>query len=67
MPVRRARTVRSLERLDGPVQVTVDDGSGDEFDLVVGADRLRSTVRRLAVHQRPPIPVGQHSWRFLAP
>jgi 2-polyprenyl-6-methoxyphenol hydroxylase-like FAD-dependent oxidoreductase len=64
--VRMGQTVRSLERLDGPVQVTFGDGSGGEFDLVVGADGLRSAVRRLAVDPRPPIPVGQHSWRFLA-
>jgi FAD-dependent urate hydroxylase len=65
--VRLGRTVRSLERAEGPVGVTFDDGGGGgEYDLVVGADGLRSTVRRLAVDQRPPIPVGQQSWRFLA-
>jgi FAD-dependent urate hydroxylase len=59
--------VRALERVDGPVQVTFDDGRQDSYDLVVGADGLRSTVRRLTVDDRPPVPVGQHSWRFLAP
>jgi FAD-dependent urate hydroxylase len=49
------------------VQVTFDDGRQDSYDLVVGADGLRSTVRRLAVDPRPPVPVGQHSWRYLAP
>ena len=57
--------VRALERVDGPVQVTFDDGRQDSYDLVVGADGLRSTVRRLAVDPRPPVPVGQHSWRFV--
>jgi FAD-dependent urate hydroxylase len=66
VPVRLGRTIRSLEGRDGPVQVTFDDGGGGEFDLVVGADGLHSAVRRLAVDQRPPVPVGQHSWRFLA-
>jgi FAD-dependent urate hydroxylase len=66
VPVRLGRTIRSLEHLDGPVQVGFDDGSGGDYDLVVGADGLRSTVRRLAVDPRPPLPVGQHSWRFLA-
>jgi len=66
MPVRLGQSVRSLDRLDGPVQVTLDDGSAGEFDLVVGADGLRSAVRRLAVDPRPPVAVGQHSWRFLA-
>jgi FAD-dependent urate hydroxylase len=65
--VRLGRSVRSLDHLDGPVGVTFDDGIGGEFDLVVGADGLRSTVRRLAVDQRPPIPVGQHSWRSWRP
>jgi FAD-dependent urate hydroxylase len=59
------RTVASLEQLDGPVRVTFDDGRQDRYDLVVGADGLRSTVRRLAVDPHPPVPVGQHSWRFL--
>ena len=66
VPVRMGRTVRALERLDGPVQVTFDDGQEAEFDLVVGADGLRSAVRRLAVDPQPPVPVGQHSWRWLA-
>ena len=66
VPVRMGRTVRSLEHLDGPVHATFDDGSSGEFDLVVGADGLRSTIRRLAVDPRPPTPVGQYSWRFLA-
>jgi FAD-dependent urate hydroxylase len=64
--VRMGETVRSLDRLDGPVHVTLDDGSSGDFDLVVGADGLRSAIRRLAVDPRPPVPVGQHSWRFLA-
>jgi 2-polyprenyl-6-methoxyphenol hydroxylase-like FAD-dependent oxidoreductase len=66
VPVQLGRTIRSLEHLDGPIQVGFDDGRRGEFDLVVGADGLRSSVRRLAVDHRPPVPVGQHSWRFLA-
>jgi FAD-dependent urate hydroxylase len=66
VPVRLGRTIRSLERTDGPVHVTFDNGDDGEFDLVVGADGLRSAVRQLAVDERPPVPVGQHSWRFLA-
>ena len=65
VPVQLGRTIRSLENLDGPVQVGFDDGGGGDYDLVVGADGLHSTVRRLAVDPRPPVPVGQHSWRFL--
>ncbi|HEX2374492.1 MAG TPA: FAD-dependent monooxygenase, partial [Actinomycetota bacterium] len=60
--VRLGTGVRALERVDGPVRVTFDDGRQDSYDLVVGADGLRSTVRRLAVDPHPPVPVGQHSW-----
>jgi 2-polyprenyl-6-methoxyphenol hydroxylase-like FAD-dependent oxidoreductase len=65
VPVRLGRTVRTLEHLEGPVGAAFEDG-GAEFDLVVGADGLRSTIRRLVVDPQPPIPVGQQSWRFLA-
>jgi FAD-dependent urate hydroxylase len=67
VPLRLGRTIRGLEHVDGPVRATFDDGTRGEYDLVVGADGLRSTVRRLVVDDRPPIPVGQLSWRFLAP
>jgi FAD-dependent urate hydroxylase len=66
VPVRLGRTVRTLARLDGPVQVGFGDGTSGEYDLVVGADGLHSSVRRLAVDQQPPVPLGQQSWRFLA-
>jgi FAD-dependent urate hydroxylase len=66
VPVRLGRTVGLLERVDGPVGVTFDDGGAGEFDLVVGADGLHSSIRRLAGDPRPPVPVGQRSWRFLA-
>jgi FAD-dependent urate hydroxylase len=65
VPVRPGRTVAALERVGGPVQVAFDDGGAGEFDLVVGADGLHSAIRRLAGDPRPPVPVGQHSWRFL--
>jgi 2-polyprenyl-6-methoxyphenol hydroxylase-like FAD-dependent oxidoreductase len=66
VPVRLGRTVAALERVDGPVEVTFDDGGAGEFDLVVGADGLHSGIRRLAGDPHPPVPVGQWSWRFLA-
>jgi 2-polyprenyl-6-methoxyphenol hydroxylase-like FAD-dependent oxidoreductase len=47
------------------VAVGLSDGSGREVDLVVGADGIRSSVRRLLGDDRPPRRVGQLSWRFL--
>src|SRR4029453_6159869 len=40
--VRMGRTIASLEHLAGPVEVTFDDGHQARYDLVVGADALRS-------------------------
>jgi FAD-dependent urate hydroxylase len=66
VPVRFGTALRSLEQTEGePVRATFSDGHTDEFSLVVGADGLRSTVRRLVADDRAPIPVGQHSWRLL--
>ena len=66
VPVRMGRTVTSLERVDGPVAVRFDDGGDGEYDLVIGADGLHSGVRRLAGDRRPPVAVGQQSWRWLS-
>jgi FAD-dependent urate hydroxylase len=66
VPVRMGRTVTSLERIEGPVAVAFDDGGHGDYDLVVGADGLHSGVRRLAGDRRPPVAVGQQSWRFIA-
>ena len=65
IPVRLGTGIRGLDQVDGPIEATFDDGRQEVYDLVVGADGLRSTVRRLAVDSRPPTPVGQHSWRFV--
>jgi FAD-dependent urate hydroxylase len=65
VPVRPGTTVTALERAGGPVEVHFGDGRQGVYDLVVGADGLRSVVRRLAVDDRPPDPVGQHSWRVV--
>jgi 2-polyprenyl-6-methoxyphenol hydroxylase-like FAD-dependent oxidoreductase len=68
VPLRLGATVRTLEQAGGTVRVAFEGGAGSgEYDLVVGADGLRSTVRQLAVDDRPPVGVGQLSWRFLAP
>ena len=66
VPVELGTTVRSLEQENGgPVLAGFADGRSSEYDLVVGADGIHSTVRRLVGDDRPPVPVGQRSWRFL--
>ena len=65
VPVRLGTAVAGLGRVNGPVEVRFGDGREAVYDLVVGADGLRSTVRRLLVDDRPPDPVGQDSWRFV--
>jgi 2-polyprenyl-6-methoxyphenol hydroxylase-like FAD-dependent oxidoreductase len=47
-PIRFGTTVQALASVPGGVDVTLDDGSEQRFDLVVGADGVRSRVRQLA-------------------
>jgi 2-polyprenyl-6-methoxyphenol hydroxylase-like FAD-dependent oxidoreductase len=51
---------------DGPVAVEFGDGTAGEYDVVVGADGIHSTVRGLALGgDAAARPVGQMGWRFL--
>jgi 2-polyprenyl-6-methoxyphenol hydroxylase-like FAD-dependent oxidoreductase len=46
---------------------TLSDGSTGRFDLVVGADGVHSTVRRLIGIDTQPTPVGMAIWRMEGP
>jgi 2-polyprenyl-6-methoxyphenol hydroxylase-like FAD-dependent oxidoreductase len=63
--IRLGLTLRSLERPGGPVQVTFSDGSQDEYDLVVGADGIRSQVRDLTFGPVAGRYSGYACWRFI--
>ena len=64
VPIRRGLTV---ERIAGPA-VGLSDGSGGDYDLVVGADGIHSGVRALVFGPAAvPRLVGQTGRRFLAP
>lgn len=55
--------MRTLDLLPGAVGVTFTDGTTTEYDLVIGADGPRSSVRALAALGGPPRPVGQVVYR----
>jgi FAD-dependent urate hydroxylase len=68
VPIRLGLAVEALTQRDGGVSVEFRDGTSGAYDLVVGADGIRSAVRRLVFGRAAvPRPVGQHGWRFLAP
>jgi SAM-dependent methyltransferase len=49
------------------VSVAFADGSAGDYDLVVGADGIHSTVRGAAVSQKAPSYAGAVSWRSIIP
>ena len=68
VPIRMGLSVDRLAQRDGIVTVELSDGTNDEYDLVIGADGIHSTVRRLTFQPTTvPRPVGQVGWRFIAP
>jgi len=66
VPCRLGTWVRSLTQENGHVSVEFDDGTAGEYDLVVGADGIVSTVRQAALGSSPPVYSGQTAWRSLA-
>jgi FAD-dependent urate hydroxylase len=67
VPTRMGADVRGLRERSGTVSVEFGDGSVGDYDLVIGADGIRSTVRRLAFGDDATAqPVGQVGWRFVS-
>jgi FAD-dependent urate hydroxylase len=64
-PVRLGTAVESVSEGDAAVRVGFSGGATSDYDLVVGADGVHSTVRRLVFATAPPRYVGQVSWRFV--
>jgi 2-polyprenyl-6-methoxyphenol hydroxylase-like FAD-dependent oxidoreductase len=67
LPIRHGLTLTALEQRADDVTVRFSDGAVERYDFVVGADGIRSTVRRLAFGETLPRYCGQVGWRFLAP
>jgi 2-polyprenyl-6-methoxyphenol hydroxylase-like FAD-dependent oxidoreductase len=66
--VRLGITVQSISQDEGGAHVTFTDGSTGYYDLVVGADGLRSTVRQLVFgNAEQPKYEGQVVWRYNLP
>jgi FAD-dependent urate hydroxylase len=64
--IRMGVDVRGLNEQDERVSVEFADGSASEYELVIGADGIHSTVRRLAFgSDATALPVGQVGWRFI--
>ncbi|NBH02322.1 FAD-dependent oxidoreductase [Amycolatopsis sp. SID8362] len=58
---------RSVTGLGEDGAVTFSDGSTGRYDLVVGADGIRSTVRRLLGIELDTKPTGMGIWRVFGP
>jgi FAD-dependent urate hydroxylase len=65
VPVRMGRPVQQLHQHGDIVTVGFTDGSTGDYDLVIGADGVHSTVRDLAFGQGWVRPLGQWAWRFV--
>ena len=59
--------VISLSQSDHRISVAFNDGTAGEYDLVVGADGIGSTMRQIALGTTLPVYGGQMVWRSLAP
>jgi 2-polyprenyl-6-methoxyphenol hydroxylase-like FAD-dependent oxidoreductase len=65
--VRTGTTVTSLEQHPDRVDVELSDGSTGSYDLLLGADGMRSQIRNLVFGDEAPQPraLGQAVWRAL--
>lgn len=64
--VRLAMPVVTIRREEARVHAVFTDGSSAAYDLVIGADGVRSSIRTAACGGSDPDFLRQVSWRFLA-
>ncbi len=65
LPVTLGASVERLRQDEAGVDVRFTTGKEERFDLVVGADGLRSTVRGLVFGEIAPVYSGYTCWRFV--
>jgi 2-polyprenyl-6-methoxyphenol hydroxylase-like FAD-dependent oxidoreductase len=58
--------ITTLEQRKGSVSVCFSDGRSEDYELVVGADGIGSSIRSLALSEAAPSYTGQMGWRSLA-
>jgi len=64
--IRLNTTVKAIEQSDTRVSVQLSDGTMHEYDVVIGADGIRSVVRWLTFGETPLQYSGYTCWRFVA-
>jgi 2-polyprenyl-6-methoxyphenol hydroxylase-like FAD-dependent oxidoreductase len=64
--VRLGLTVRSVTSDDQRAHAEFSDGSEGDYDLIVGADGIRSAVRAMLGFTAVPQPSGMSIWRVVA-
>lgn len=62
--IRMGTTVEVIENTDSFVYTKFTDGTSGTYDLVIGADGVRSKVRNLVFGEIEPKFVGQAVWRY---
>lgn len=65
--IRFGTSVRTLDQDADGVEVTFSDGGSGRYDLVVGADGVRSATRALIGVELAAKPVGMGIWRAFTP
>jgi 2-polyprenyl-6-methoxyphenol hydroxylase-like FAD-dependent oxidoreductase len=67
VPHRLGVSLTGLTQDDDRVAASFSDGTSGDYDLVVGADGIHSTVRKLAVTTASPSYAEQMVWRSIIP